>query len=89
MTANRIIHHIFNQPDLRQVDQAELDRLVETYPYFAAAQLLLAQKQFSTHKDLTAPAIKKAQLYSSSPQHFYQLLTEPAPAAGFAAGESG
>ncbi|GEP97908.1 hypothetical protein [Chitinophaga cymbidii] len=80
MTANRIIHHIFNQPDLRQVDQAELERLVETYPYFAAAQLLLAQKQFPAHKDLTAPAIKKAQLYSSSPQHFYQLLTEPIPA---------
>jgi hypothetical protein len=79
MTANRIIHHIFNQPDLRQVDQSALEQLVETYPYFAAARLLLAQKQFSAQKDLTAPAMKKAQLYSSSPQHLYQLLTEPEP----------
>ncbi|QEH43122.1 hypothetical protein [Chitinophaga sp. XS-30] len=82
MTANRIIHHIFNQPDLRQVDQAELERLVETYPYFAAARLLLAQKQYSEQQDLTAPAMKKAQLYSSSPQQLYQLLTGPVAEEG-------
>lgn len=77
MTANRIIHHIFSQPDLRHVDQSELERLVETYPYFAAARLLLAQKQYSYQQDLTAPVMKQAQLYSSSPQHLYQFLTEP------------
>lgn len=76
MTANRIIHHIFNQPDIRHVDQAELERLVETYPYFAAARLLLAQKQYIQRPDLTAPTLKKAQLYSSNPQHLHQLLTD-------------
>ncbi|MRG43658.1 hypothetical protein GFS24_00950 [Chitinophaga sp. SYP-B3965] len=76
MTANRIIHHIFNQPDIRHVDQSELERLVETYPYFAAARLLLAQKQYVQRPDLTAPTLKKAQLYSSNPQHLHQLLTD-------------
>ncbi|RPD38336.1 hypothetical protein [Chitinophaga barathri] len=73
MTANRIVHHIFSQPDLRNVDQASLERLVETYPYFAAARVLLAQKQFSYIPDYNTPVFKKAQLYTSSPQYLYQL----------------
>ena len=80
MTANRIIHHIFNQPDLRHVAQADLEQLVETYPYFAAARLLLAQKQFTDNRDLASTALKKAQLYSSNPQYLYRLLTAPVPA---------
>ncbi|MGX5816988.1 hypothetical protein ACWKWU_02265 [Chitinophaga lutea] len=81
MTANRIIHHIFNQPDLHQVDQASLEQLVEKYPYFAAARLLLAQKQFAGNKDLTAPALQQAQLYGHSPQHIFQFVTTPLEAA--------
>ena len=85
MTANRIIDHIFNQPDLRDVDQASLERLVESYPYFAAARVLLAQKQFSSIPDYNTPVFKKAQLYASSPHYLYQLALEaekPAVKAG-------
>ncbi|WP_343702867.1 hypothetical protein [Chitinophaga sp.] len=77
MTANRIIHHIFNEPDLRQVDQASLEQLVEKYPYFAAARMLLARKEFAENKDLTASALKKAQLYSNTPQQVHQFVTAP------------
>ncbi|RPE05630.1 hypothetical protein EGT74_24965 [Chitinophaga lutea] len=75
MTANRIIHHIFNQPDLRQVDQASLEQLVEKYPYFAAARMFLARKEFTDKQDLTAPALKKAQLYSGTPHQVHQFVT--------------
>ena len=75
MTANRIIHHIFNQPDLRQVDQASLEQLVEKYPYFAAARMFLARKEFTDKQDLTAISLKRAQLYSGTPHQVHQFVT--------------
>ena len=75
MTANRIIHHIFNQPDLRQVDQASLEQLVEKYPYFAAARMFLARKEFTDKQDLTALTLKRAQLYSGTPHQVHQFVT--------------
>jgi tetratricopeptide (TPR) repeat protein len=75
MTANRIIQHIFQQPDIKQVDEAALDRLVTSYPYFTAARLLLARKQYSVQKNLLAPAVKKAQQYSTNMHYFYRFVT--------------
>lgn len=75
MTANRIIQHIFREPDLSQVEETALERLVADYPYFTAARLLLAQKHYSHAHDLSAPVIKKAQLYSNNHYYFYQLIT--------------
>ncbi|UYQ91080.1 hypothetical protein MKQ68_13355 [Chitinophaga horti] len=80
MTANRIINHIFHQPDLQHVDQAELERLVAQYPYFAAARLLLAQKKFAAEHNLADDALKNAQLYSGTPHHLHQFLRENDPA---------
>lgn len=76
MTVNRIIHHLFDQPDLRHVDQTAIEQLVEQYPYFTGAHLLLAKKLYSGTHDLTAPALQKAQLYCNAPQHLYELLQE-------------
>lgn len=75
MTANRIIQHIFQQPDIKQVDEAALERLVTSYPYFTAARLLLARKQYSEQKNLLAPAVKKAQQYSTNMHYFYRFVT--------------
>ncbi len=75
MTANRIIQHIFQQPALPQVPEAALEELVSEYPYFTAARLLLAQKNYDRFPNLYAPAIKKAQLYSNNQHYFYQFVT--------------
>ncbi|WP_126246540.1 hypothetical protein [Chitinophaga rhizosphaerae] len=80
MTPNRIIDHIFHEDELRNVDQQALERLVEQYPYFAAARVLLAQKQFAYTPDFQSPVFKAAQLYTSTPQYLYQLASENAPA---------
>ncbi|MET6998179.1 hypothetical protein [Chitinophaga defluvii] len=74
MTANRIIDHIFQQPDLPQVDQAALAKLVGDYPYFTAGRLLLAQKDYSIHQNMHSAAIKKAMLYSNNPHYVYQFI---------------
>ncbi|MGE7775078.1 hypothetical protein ACQKLP_10155 [Chitinophaga sp. NPDC101104] len=79
MTPNRIIDHIFHEDELRNVDQQALERLVEQYPYFAAARVLLAQKQFAYTPDFQDPVFKAAQLYTSTPQYLYQLASENAP----------
>jgi hypothetical protein len=75
MTANRIIQHIFQEPDIKQVDEAALEQLVTAYPYFTTARLLLAKKQYSVQRNLLAPAVKKAQLYSSNMHYFYRFIT--------------
>lgn len=75
MTANRIVQHIFQQPDIKQVDESALERLVSTYPYFTAARLLLARKQYTVHKNLLSPAVKKAQQYSNNMHYFYRFVT--------------
>ncbi len=79
MTPNRIIDHIFHEDELRNVDQQALERLVEQYPYFAAARVLLAQKQFAYTPDFQTPVFKAAQLYTSTPQYLYQMATANAP----------
>ncbi|MVT09229.1 hypothetical protein [Chitinophaga tropicalis] len=75
MTANRIIQHIFQQPDIKQVDESAIDRLVSAYPYFTAARLLLARKQYSTQRNLLAPGVKKAQQYSTNMHYFFRFVT--------------
>lgn len=75
MTANRIVQHIFQQPDIKQVDESALERLVSSYPYFTAARLLLARKQYTVHKNLLSPAVKKAQQYSNNMHYFYRFVT--------------
>ncbi|MBV7533202.1 hypothetical protein [Chitinophaga sp. sic0106] len=75
MTANRIIEHIFHVPDLHQVDEAALNRMVADYPYFAAARILLARKDFSRHSDVNSPAVKTGSLYSHQQHHYYNFVT--------------
>lgn len=75
MTANRIVQHIFNQPDLSRVDEPALEKLVSDFPFFTAARLLQAQKHYHSYNNLHAAVIKKAQLYSNNPHYFYQFIT--------------
>lgn len=75
MTANRIIQHIFQEPDIKQVDEAALELLVTSYPYFTTARLLLAKKQYTVQRNLLAPAVKTAQLYSTNMHYFYRFIT--------------
>ncbi|WP_143309309.1 hypothetical protein [Chitinophaga vietnamensis] len=75
MTPNRIIEQIFGQPGLHQVDEAALEKLVAKYPYFSAARLLLAKKDYSHHEDLHRAAVKTALLYSAQPHHAYHFVT--------------
>jgi tetratricopeptide (TPR) repeat protein len=75
MIANRIVQHIFQEPDIKQVDETALERLVSSYPYFTAARLLLARKQYTVQKNLLAPAVKKAQQYSNNMHYFYRFVT--------------
>ncbi|PSL46450.1 hypothetical protein CLV51_103429 [Chitinophaga niastensis] len=76
MTANRIIAHVFLQPNLQQVDETVMEQLVADHPYFSAARLLLAKKVCSYTGDLHSPAVKKALLYTSQQHHLYQFLAE-------------
>lgn len=80
MTANRIIQHIFQEPEIKQVDEAALEQLVTAYPYFTTARLLLAKKQYIAQRNLLAPAVKKAQLYSTNMHYFYRFITSVEPA---------
>lgn len=75
MTAQRIIQHIFQQPELSRLSIVTLEGLVEEYPYFTAARLLLAQKNYEQYPNLHAPSVKKAQLYSNNPHYFFQFVT--------------
>jgi len=81
MTANRIIQHIFQEPEIKQVDEAALEQLVTAYPYFTTARLLLAKKQYTAQRNLLAPAVKKAQLYSNNMHYFYRFITSVEPVA--------
>ena len=80
MTVNRIIQHIYQQPDIKQVDEAALEQMVSAFPYFTAARLLHAKKQYSEQKNLLSPAVKKAQLYSTNMHYFYRFITSEEPA---------
>jgi hypothetical protein len=66
---------MFQLPDIKQVDEQEIDRILTAYPYFTAARLLLARKQYSEQKNLLAPAVKKAQQYSNNMHYFYRFIT--------------
>jgi tetratricopeptide (TPR) repeat protein len=81
MTANRIIQHIFQEPEIKQVEEAALEQLVTAYPYFTTARLLLAKKQYTAQRNLLAPAVKKAQLYSNNMHYFYRFITSVEPVA--------
>ncbi|MBV8253469.1 MAG: hypothetical protein JO154_12750 [Chitinophaga sp.] len=78
MTPNRIIEHIFHVPDLHQVDEAALKKLVTEYPYFATARVLMAKKDYSRHEDLNSPTVKTGSIYSHQAHHFYQFVTTEA-----------
>lgn len=52
-----------------------LEGVVNEHPYFTAARLLLAQKNYEQYPNLHSPAIKKAQLYSNNPHYFFQFIT--------------
>ncbi len=78
MTPNRIIEHIFHVPNLHQVDETALNKLVTEYPYFATARVLLAKKDYSRNEDLNSPAVKTGSLYSHQAHHFYQFVTAEA-----------
>lgn len=75
MTANRIIQHIFQLPDIKQVEEHSIDRIISQYPYFTAARLLLAKKQYTEQKNLLSPAVKKAQHFSNNMHYFYRFIT--------------
>ncbi|MEC5143337.1 hypothetical protein [Chitinophaga sp. 212800010-3] len=75
MTVNRIIAHVFQQPSLREVDEAAMEQLVADHPYFAAARLLLAQKVFQQTGNLHETAVKQALLYTGQPHHAYRVIT--------------
>ena len=75
MTAQRIIQQIFQKPELARVSIVTVEELVEEYPYFTAARLFLAQKNYEQYPSLHSPAVKKAQLYSNNPHYFFQFLT--------------
>jgi hypothetical protein len=81
MTANRIIQHIFQEPEIKLVNESALEQLVTTYPYFTTARLLLAKKQYTAQRNLLAPAVKKAQLYSTNMHYFYRFITSVEPVA--------
>ncbi|HEY1164733.1 MAG TPA: hypothetical protein VGE90_06180 [Chitinophaga sp.] len=75
MTAKRIIEQIFQQPELDRVSIVTLEGVVDEFPYFTAARLLLAQKNYEQYPNLHSPAVKKAQLYTNNPHYFFQFLT--------------
>lgn len=75
MTANRIIQRIFQLPDIKQVEEHSIDRIISQYPYFTAARLLLAKKQYTEQKNLLSPAVKKAQHFSNNMHYFYRFIT--------------
>lgn len=84
MTAQRIIQQIFQQPELARVSIVTLEGVVDEYPYFTAARLLLAQKNYEQYPNLESPAVKKAQLYCNNPHYFFQFLTgEPGKADNY------
>jgi hypothetical protein len=67
---------MFQQSSLHQVDEPLMEKLLQEYPYFSAARLLLAKKVYQHTGDLQNSAIKQALLYTNQPHYAYHLIME-------------
>ncbi len=67
LPVERTLEHVVGKNNIKDAGTAELRDLSEKYPYFAAAQFLLAKKYQSEDNPLFTTQVKKAALHFSNP----------------------
>lgn len=70
-----IIEHLFDRSSLADVNTADIQNITGKYPYFGAAQLLLAQKMKQENNSLEEAQIQKTALFFSN-SYWLQYLLE-------------
>ena len=72
--AKRITEYIDNQKSGGQTAQKQLRQLVERYPYYQAARLLLLRSLYETHDPSFGQELRRAALYVPSRRVLYNLI---------------
>ncbi len=81
-TMKQILHHLFEKNTLQDVQVDNLQQLAKEFPYYSAAQFLLAKKFQETNNEGFDHQFQKAALYFHNPLWLhYQLPTRPVKAA--------
>lgn len=72
--AKRITEYIDNQKSGGQMAQKQLRQLVERYPYYQAARLLLLRSLYETHDSSFGQELRRAAIYIPSRRVLYDLI---------------
>jgi len=67
---------VLQKDTLEQCSNHELQQLIDQYPYFGAAHLLLAKKMFSENSDNFNEQLQKASLFFNNPLWLEYLLND-------------
>jgi len=73
---DQLVHSILQKDSLEQCSTDELEELVDRYPYFGPAHVLLAAKLKNGDKNKYDNYLQKALLYFNNPFWFDQLINE-------------
>ena len=71
-----IIEQLFGGENIAGVSRRNIEQLTSKYPYFAAAQFLLAKKLKETNSNGNEEQLQKAALYFTNPYWLLFLLQE-------------
>lgn len=74
MELQNILQHLFQKSSLEEVPLSALQELVNQYPYFAAAQFLLAKKTEQESNERFLRQVQKANLYFHDPLWLHFIL---------------
>jgi hypothetical protein len=74
----KALYHLTGNKDLSKVDEATLNKLAESYPYFAPVQMFLSAKLKSANSSEFIKQAQKTSLYFTNPYWLHYLLQEKA-----------
>ncbi len=74
----KALYHLTGIKDLAKVDQATLNKLAASYPYFAPVQMLLSAKLKAENSSEFLKQAQKTSLYFTNPYWLHYLLQEKA-----------
>ena len=73
---SNIVHHLFPKKTLGEVHFADIEQMVNEYPYFAPAQYLLTKKYLQANDSAYGKQAKKTALFFSNPHWLNALLVD-------------
>jgi hypothetical protein len=72
----KVLYHLTGIKDLSKVDEATLNKLAESYPYFAPVQMFLSAKLKAANSSDFMKQAQKTSLYFTNPYWLHYLLQE-------------